>query len=316
MPDASSESPPTISYRGVPIRAERPKGFVQRGTGTDGRPWARVYGYDRRTGAPLPGFVTYGDVAGTTSADGEKLDAYLGDDLDADVVYVIEQGGGDPELKLVFGVPDIATAELFYTAHVPEEMLVSIRQVPLELVQALLGVDAAGHVEKAEKAVTRADLEALLARLNEQPAPIGDAPPTTEPVALEARFVQKADALRFVLAIVLEPLDHAVGEADTQGDAYTAERIREGMWFWVKHFRNVLLHHSRQGGIVVNDKVHVVENYQAPADMVVAGSNVKRGTWLIGLHFVDDDLWGMVARGELQSVSIEGLAERVPIASA
>jgi hypothetical protein len=49
--------------------------------------------------------------------------------------------------------------------------------------------------------------------------------------------------------------------------------------------------------------------------MVLDGSNVKRGAWLVGLHFVDDALWGMVERGELQSVSIEGLAERVPIAS-
>lgn len=449
MPDASApESPPILSFRGVPIAAERPRGFVQVGTNREtGKSWARVYGYDRRTGEALPGFITYGYVEGTTSPDGEALDCYLGSDLDAETVYVVEQGSPDPELKLVFGVPDLATAELYFAAHVPEEMLVSIRPVPLALVQDLLGVTDSDVVEKAaptgpinlrtavsvahaaiavEKAAKLLDAVLTDGRVPEdhpcmtaplsgvytgvfgaggwlgwiepeprppwtpkspawgedagspnvdssldwiafvnasgygflwtsryggsgavfgspipfeRPAPelaqdkarVVDAmtreaadeiaraiekhrPAATPPPRVDMRLVEKLDALRYALFIVLEPLDHALGEADTQGDFYSADRIREGMWFWMKHFRNVLLHHSRQGGVVVNDKVHVVECYQAPVDMVIEGSNVKRGTWLVGLHFVDDGLWQRLASGEIQAVSIEGLAERVPLA--
>jgi hypothetical protein len=452
MPDAApSAAPPTISFRGVPVVAERPRGYIQEGVDAQGRPWARVYGYDRRDGTAVPGFITYGFVVGTTSEDGEALDAYVLSGLDGEVVYVCEQGEPDPELKLVFGARDAGEAERVFCAHVPEEMLVSVRAVPLALVQALLGVSEGEVAEKAarspspedvRRALRRSHAAAALCKAAAGDALRGDAPvpadhpaatqplsgayagvpgpdgwlgwvepeprPATNPRApdhgphvgaqnvdsrgdwvafvradgagllwerrmggtgevlgdpvafkrapdalardrvaavqatleeypedvaavlarlaaahppaeprppsAEARFVSKSAADRYVLAVVLEPLSHVAGEADTQGDFYSAERIREGQRYWTRNFRNVLLHHSRAGGVVVNDKVEVADNFAAPVDMVLAGSNVRAGTWLLGIYFLDDALWGMVERGEIMSVSIEGLAERVPVA--
>lgn len=541
MPDASALqiAPRILSYRGIPVTEERPRGFIQRGVGEDGRPWARIYGYDRRTGEALPGFITYGDIPGTASDDGEALDAYLGSDLDAQLAYVIEQGGADPELKIVLGVPDIETAILYYTAHVPEEMLASVRAVPLELIQNLLGVAEGAAVEKSAVRVSKAALrdaarrahreEAIrkaaiyvrekdvlpptsvtggawaaadlaghpcmtaplsgaytgvfaaggwLGWIEPEPRPdwnprsphfpeaigaanvdstgdwiafvnadgrgllwpqryggtgavLGDpilfhrAPemlaldrmivleearresdadlsaiyetimkrdPTTiqtlifdrskftalaarawakghgfenakidetedsyrlrqiDPDAFDAstfrtielrpgvkavvgvrRAVQKAmlgepvmkvdgvdrngKPIRFALFPVLEPLDPNKGEADTQGDFYSEETIREGMWWYMAHHQNTMLLHIRQGGTIVNDRVVLVENYQTKNDEMIEGSFVKKGTWLVGYHIVDDDIWQMLIKGEIQAVSIEGLAERVPVAS-
>jgi hypothetical protein len=44
----------------------------------------------------------------------------------------------------------------------------------------------------------------------------------------------------------------------------------------------------------------------------VAGGKVKRGTWLLAVRVLDDELWGQVKDGSLSGLSIGGAASRAP----
>ena len=121
-----------------------------------------------------------------------------------------------------------------------------------------------------------------------------------------------AQELRYVLGVVLEPLDPAAGEADLQGDTYSAEEIRKAMWSFMQDRQTMLVLHSRQGGREVDD-IDVVESYQAPADVEINGQTVRKGTWLLGVHVRNDSAWRAVKSGALAAFSIEGVGERIPV---
>jgi Putative phage serine protease XkdF/Inorganic Pyrophosphatase len=106
---------------------------------------------------------------------------------------------------------------------------------------------------------------------------------------------------RYALGVVLEP-----DVVDAQGDVYDVETIRHAMWDYMKRYQNVGLQHTR----LVNGRAHLIECYQAPCEMMVAGTAIKAGTWLMGLHFEDDALWADVQAGKLTGLSIGGFAKK------
>lgn len=110
--------------------------------------------------------------------------------------------------------------------------------------------------------------------------------------------------LRYVLGIVLEP-----DVVDGQGDTYSADEIRKAAWNYLVHFRNIGLNHKG----FVNGKAQVVESYIAPNDFDVEGSKIRKGTWLMGLHISDDELWSMVKDGSLSGLSIGGWSRKDPV---
>ena len=64
---------------------------------------------------------------------------------------------------------------------------------------------------------------------------------------------------------------------------------------------------------LVNGKVRLVESYIAPTEMAVGRAKVRAGTWMIGLHVADDDLWAQVKKGELTGLSIGGFAQKTDL---
>ncbi len=106
---------------------------------------------------------------------------------------------------------------------------------------------------------------------------------------------------RFVLGIVLEP-----EVVDAQGDIYSADEIRHAAHQFMEDFGGLGLMHRYR----VNDQVKVVESYLAPSDLAVGGQQVRKGTWLLGVHIWSDDLWGQVKDGSLTGFSIGGVATR------
>lgn len=107
--------------------------------------------------------------------------------------------------------------------------------------------------------------------------------------------------LRYTLAIVLEP-----DVVDAQGDTYSADEIRKTAWLYMTQYRNVGLQHKA----LVNGLVELVESYIAAVDQVINGVAIKAGTWLIGHHYNDDNIWAQVKSGELTGLSIAGFAQR------
>ena len=112
---------------------------------------------------------------------------------------------------------------------------------------------------------------------------------------------------RFVFGIVLEP-----EVVDAQGDIYSAEEIRQAAHRFMEEFGGLGLMHQ----VRVNDQVKVLESYLAPIDFELGGVSVRKGTWLLGVHVVSDELWGQVKDGTLSGFSIGGTARRVPEAIA
>ena len=127
----------------------------------------------------------------------------------------------------------------------------------------------------------------------------------------EASLVEKALARpitlvktgeeRFVLGIVLEP-----ETVDAQNDLYSAAEVREAAHRFLEDYGNIGLMHRG----LVNDQVKILESYVAPAEFAVAGTRIKKGTWLLAVHVIDDELWAEVKAGDLGGYSIGGSASR------
>lgn len=137
----------------------------------------------------------------------------------------------------------------------------------------------------------------------------------------------KTQEERFVLGIVLEPNDGEEGapvDPDTQGDIYSAHEIRRAAHLFMEQYRNLGLMHRR---IVPTTKLRILESYIAPVEFAVRSNGeiigsadvkqgekvqiVRRGTWLLAMRVVDDQLWQAVKAGKLTGLSIGGSARRV-----
>lgn len=108
---------------------------------------------------------------------------------------------------------------------------------------------------------------------------------------------------RFVLGIVLEP-----EEVDAQKDIYSDAEVRTAAHKFMEQYQNIGLMHRD----VVNEQVKILESYVAPVDFEMDGIVVKKGTWLLAVRVLDDELWSEVKEGGLTGFSIGGSAVRVP----
>lgn len=94
------------SFRGLNISIENKKGTIRRGVDSDGHKWAIKMRYD------------YGYIRGTEGVDGDHVDCYIGDDMDAKNVYIIHQKipGTDKydEDKCMLGFDTLADAKAAY----------------------------------------------------------------------------------------------------------------------------------------------------------------------------------------------------------
>ncbi len=111
----------------------------------------------------------------------------------------------------------------------------------------------------------------------------------------------KTDEERYVLGVVLEP-----ETVDAQNDIYSAAEVREAAHRFMQEYQNVGLMHRD----LVNGKVKILESYLAPAPFEMSGTQIRKGTWLLAVRVLDDDLWAQIKSGELTGLSIGGSAAR------
>ena len=138
----------TVTFEGMKIRVDRPKGFIQEGTDKDGKSWKRVYRYD------------YGFIPKTKGGDGEGLDVFLGPDEDAaeDAHWVIQRkdDGSFDEYKVFLGFKNRKVAKKAYLAHIPERYYGGMLSMTVQMMRAMLGQ------EPAEKLGMVLELSALM----------------------------------------------------------------------------------------------------------------------------------------------------------
>ena len=95
-----------IEVCGLKIDIENKRGSTRRGTGTDGKPWATYMHHH------------YGEIRGTEGADGDKLDVYVGPNIQSGLVVIVHQQ--DPktqkydEDKVMLGFNDEKSAVAAY----------------------------------------------------------------------------------------------------------------------------------------------------------------------------------------------------------
>jgi uncharacterized protein YdaT len=115
--------------------------------------------------------------------------------------------------------------------------------------------------------------------------------------------ILKADkAEQKVWAVVLEP--HVV---DAQGDWLTVEEIAKACHAWLAGYGGAM-GVGHKGG--PNRDVEVIECWTAKADFQLGEQVVKEGSWLIGAHIRDAELWAKVESGEFNGFSIQGWGKR------
>lgn len=107
---------------------------------------------------------------------------------------------------------------------------------------------------------------------------------------------------RYVLGIVLEP-----ETVDAQGDIYSAEEIRRAAHRFMEDFGEMGLMHRQP----VTDQVKILESFLAPADFEIADQTIRKGTWLLGVRILSDEIWQHVKDGALTGFSIGGSARRL-----
>ena len=133
-----------------------------------------------------------------------------------------------------------------------------------------------------------------------------------EPSALDIeRQVQllkyAAEAERIVYGVVLEP-----NSVDAQDDTISPEEIRSAAHSFMQDYGNVGLQHQT----FINGKARILESFIAPADMQIGDQEVRKGTWLMAMRVLDDDIWDAVEKGVITGFSIGGSALRKPVAFA
>lgn len=100
-----------VRLNGFDIAIENPKGSTRRGTAPDGTEWESNMAHH------------YGDIKGTEAADGDNLDVFIGDNLEAPNTYIIDQVNEDgtfDEHKVMLGFDSLEQAREGYLANYAE----------------------------------------------------------------------------------------------------------------------------------------------------------------------------------------------------
>lgn len=117
--------------------------------------------------------------------------------------------------------------------------------------------------------------------------------------------IAKVGEERVVYGIVLEP-----DGVDAQNDTISADEIYQAAHKFMEDYGNVGLQHQT----FINGKARILQSYIAPVDFALGDQLVKKGTWLMAMRVIDDDIWTAVKSGVITGFSIGGSAIRRPAA--
>lgn len=132
-----------------------------------------------------------------------------------------------------------------------------------------------------------------------------DATPTSNAVRTILKAEESGEK-RLVYGIVLQP-----EVVDAQDDVISELEIETAAHAWLAGYNreNELgLMHKVFGDL----GIELVQSYIAPVAFELGGKHVRKGTWIIVVRVVDDELWKLVKSGELTGFSIGGVATSRP----
>lgn len=119
----------------------------------------------------------------------------------------------------------------------------------------------------------------------------------------EAVPIYKMDEEKQVVyGVVMEPNTY-----DTDLNWTTPEEIEKAAHHFMEWWREHDAEHTQEQVDAVP-----VESYVTTEDLDIGGKPVVKGSWVMGLHVRDDELWGNIKSGEYTGFSIEALANIDP----
>lgn len=121
------------------------------------------------------------------------------------------------------------------------------------------------------------------------------------PIAKECKFVKQDEALRLVYGVVYPP-----EEVDADEEWASIEEIRKAAHAFLAEVRAIKVQH-----LIKKDSISIVESYTAPVEFSIDEQVVPKGSWVMVTKVWDDDVWGLVVKGELTGYSMAGFASRV-----
>lgn len=115
-------------------------------------------------------------------------------------------------------------------------------------------------------------------------------------------FLKRDDVKRLVYGVVYEP-----DVVDADGEFSIPEEITKSAHRFLADYRVMKVQH-----LTKNELIEPVESFIAPVDFEMGGQLVKTGSWVMVSRVLDDEVWGLVVKGELTGYSMGGYATRVP----
>lgn len=112
-------------------------------------------------------------------------------------------------------------------------------------------------------------------------------------------IVKRDDEKRLLYGIVYEP-----DVEDSQHDISDAVEIEKACHKFMEEFASISLMHEED----INDKAKIVENYINPVTYEHNGHIIRKGSWVLVTHILDDELWKQVKDGTFTGYSLEGMA--------
>ena len=122
--------------------------------------------------------------------------------------------------------------------------------------------------------------------------------------------IAKADEERQIAyGVVLEPCGPDT-TVDTQGDYYTAEDIELA----AHGFMAVVAKGAGGSGFMhIGEELvgYPVESFIAPVDFRLGDDLVKAGSWVMGVHYPDPEIWDGIRKGTYAAFSVQGRGVRI-----
>ena len=119
------------------------------------------------------------------------------------------------------------------------------------------------------------------------------------------QFYRAEEEERFVLGVAAEP-DQETGADGAPLELIDAGEIRRAAHGWMEKFQQFSANHME-----LAPGVRVLESFIAPADFNLEGETIKRGSWVLGVRIIDENIWANIKAGNITGFSIGGVAQEV-----
>jgi superfamily II RNA helicase len=113
------------------------------------------------------------------------------------------------------------------------------------------------------------------------------------------KILKADDEKKIVYAVVLEP-----ESLDAHEDIIAEDEIEASAHDYLSKWRIVGHNHKKKA------KAEIVESFIAPVSFTWNGQDIKKGSWVVAIRILDDQLWQDVKDEKLTGVSIGGLSLR------